>query len=87
MVSVAERVRAETGTSTRRWVGLSTAGVTWLALYKANLPAWDWLVYDIAGLDPTSRWGLGVHFFGYDSVKIVLLLVGFISRSPCCAPS
>lgn len=35
----------------------------------------DWLIYDIIGLNPTSRLGEAVNFFVYDSVKIILLLV------------
>lgn len=34
----------------------------------------DWLVYDLAGLDPASALGQSVQFFVYDSVKIILLL-------------
>ncbi len=34
----------------------------------------DWLIYDIFGLDATSRLGEAVNFFVYDSTKIILLL-------------
>jgi uncharacterized protein len=77
-VSVAERVRASTRTPVRRWVGLGAAAVVWAVLYEVNLPFWDWVVYDRLGLDPASRLGSGVQFFVYDSVKIILLLVGII---------
>lgn len=75
-MSVAERMRGRT--PTRRWVGLGAATAAWLALYNLNLPLWDWVVYDVAGLGPASRLGSGVHFFFYDSIKIALLLVGII---------
>jgi len=75
-MSVAERLRP--ATPTRRWVGLGAATVVWFALYAANLPLWDWLVYDVVGLDPQSQLGSGVHFFFYDSIKIALLLIGII---------
>ena len=75
-MSVAERLRART--PTRRWVGLGAAVVVWFAAYEVNLPLWDWLVYDVVGLDSASRLGSGVHFFFYDSVKIALLLVGIV---------
>jgi hypothetical protein len=75
-MSVAERVRVRT--PARRWVGAGAAVVAWFALYTVNLPFWDWLVYDAVGLAPESRLGSGVHFFFYDSVKIVLLLIGII---------
>jgi len=75
-MSVAERLRART--PTRRWVGLGVAAVVWFALYELNRPFWDWLWFDVAGLDPDSRLGSGLHFFCYDTVKITLLLVGII---------
>lgn len=75
-MSVAERLRART--PTRRWLGLGVAAVLWCALYALNRPFWDWLLLDVVGLDPDSRLGSGIHFFCYDSVKIVLLLVGII---------
>jgi len=75
-VSVAERLRAPT--PTRRWGGVGAAALVWFALYAVNLPFWDWVVYDVAGLAPASRLGSGVHFFFYDSIKIALLLVGII---------
>ena len=75
-MSLAERLRPRT--TTRRWVSLGAAAVGWLALYQGNLPFWNWVVFDLAGLDPASRAGSGVHFFFYDSIKISLLLVGII---------
>jgi uncharacterized protein len=75
-VSLAERLRPTT--STHRWVGVGAAALGWLALYEINLPLWDWVVYDVAGLSPASRPGSGVHFFFYDSSKIALLLIGII---------
>jgi len=38
----------------------------------------DWLVYDLAGLDPASALGQSVQFFVYDSAKIILLLAVMI---------
>ena len=44
----------------------------------------DWLVFDLAGLDPASHAGHVAEFFVYDSIKIMLLLfvmifaIGFI---------
>ena len=76
-MSVAERLRART--PTRRWVGLGAAVAAWFAVYAVNLPWWNWLLFDVVGLDPDTRLGSGVHFFFYDSVKIALLLVGIIA--------
>ena len=54
----------------RRWLLLVAAAVVWLGLYRVNLPWWDWVVYDVAGLDETTRVGGAVHFFLYDTTKI-----------------
>ncbi len=64
--------------SLRRWGGLLLAVALWWALYLVNEPFWDWLIGGVFGLDLASRLGSGVHFFFYDSVKIVLLLAGII---------
>jgi uncharacterized membrane protein YraQ (UPF0718 family) len=62
----------------RRTVLLAVAGLGWLTLYLVNRPFWDLVIYRLAGLDPASRLGSGLHFFGFDTVKIVLLLAGII---------
>lgn len=50
----------------------------WWALYSINRPFWDWLLFDVVGLDPHSRVGESIHFFFYDATKIALLLTGII---------
>lgn len=62
----------------RRWGTRAALAAGWVALLVANRPFWDWLLGDVFGLDLSSRLGSGVHFFLYDSAKIVLLLVGII---------
>jgi len=62
----------------RRWAPVAAGAVLWWALYHWNLPFWNWVMYDVAGLDPESHWGSGVHFFFYDVSKILLLLSGVI---------
>jgi uncharacterized membrane protein YraQ (UPF0718 family) len=64
--------------SWRRWSPIVAATVVWWLLYRLNRPFWDQVVYDTAGMDPTSHWGTAVHFFFYDVSKIVLLLSGVI---------
>jgi uncharacterized protein len=65
--------------STRRlWAGLATAALVWAGLYLANEHVWDLAVFDLAGLDPQTRLGHAVHFFLYDTTKILLLIVGLI---------
>ena len=75
-MTLAERIRPRT--TTARWLGMGVAVVAWVTLYALNPPFWDWLVFDVVGLDPESRLGSGVHFFFFDTVKIALLLVGII---------
>jgi uncharacterized protein len=75
-MTVRERLRP-TSTATR-WVRLVGAAVLWWLLYRVNGPFWDWLLFDLLGLDPDSRLGSGLHFFFYDTIKIVLLLIGII---------
>lgn len=61
-----------------RLVSLAGLAVVWVAAYAVNGSLWDRLLYDLAGLDPTARLTETLHFFGYDTVKITLLLVGII---------
>jgi uncharacterized membrane protein YraQ (UPF0718 family) len=64
---------------TRRLVaGLLAAALAWVALYALNEWLWDVAVFDLAGLDPETRLGSAVHFFLYDTAKILLLIVGLI---------
>ena len=62
----------------RRWLPVSAVAVVWFALYRLNLRWWNWVVFDVAGLDPDTRLGGSVHFFFYDITKIALLLTGVI---------
>ncbi len=64
--------------SARRPLLLAGAAVLWIVAYRWNLPFWDWIVYDVAGLEPETRLGGAVHFFLYDTTKIALLLTGVI---------
>jgi len=49
-----------------------------VAVYQLNGVVWDSLLYGLAGMDRTARLTETLHFFGYDTVKITLLLVGII---------
>jgi uncharacterized protein len=65
--------------ATRRLIaGLAAAAALWALLYAANERLWDVVIYDLAGLDPETRLGSAVHFFLYDTAKIMLLIVGLI---------
>ncbi|MEX2135103.1 MAG: permease, partial [Acidimicrobiia bacterium] len=52
--------------------------VVWLIVYALNRSFWDWVVFDLAGLDAETRLGSAVEFFVYDTTKILLLLAGII---------
>ena len=60
------------------WLRLGGAAIAWAAVYAANRPLWDWVVFDVAGLEEGSHLADGVHFFLYDTVKITLLLGGIV---------
>jgi uncharacterized protein len=58
--------------------GLLAAGaVAWLIMWLANEHVWDSLVSRM-GLDVRTRHVGAVHFFLYDTVKILLLLLGLM---------
>ncbi len=65
--------------TTRRLIlGLLAAAGSWALLYAANERVWDLLVFEVVGLDPQTRLGHALHFFVYDTAKILLLIVGLI---------
>jgi uncharacterized membrane protein YraQ (UPF0718 family) len=66
--------------TTRSRIGLGVAGaaVLWWLAFWVNARAWDWLLYDLLGMDPDARLTETLHFFLYDTVKITLLLCGII---------
>ncbi len=71
-------VAARLHTPAGRWAGLAAAMLVWVAAYRVNGWVWDWLLDDVAGLDPAAGVTETVRFFGEDVVKITLLLVGII---------
>jgi len=74
-MSVADHVPA----TRRGQVGLlGLAAASWLGAYVLNGQVWNGLLYDVVGLDPSARLTETLHFFVYDSIKIVLLLSGII---------
>jgi uncharacterized membrane protein YraQ (UPF0718 family) len=62
----------------RLWGGLAAAGAAWALLYAVNERLWPMLLGDWLGVDQTSRAGESLTFFLYDTVKIMLLLVGLV---------
>jgi uncharacterized membrane protein YraQ (UPF0718 family) len=47
-------------------------------LYLGLGPFWNWALYDLAGLPRDARYADAIHFFFFDTTKILLLLVGII---------
>jgi uncharacterized membrane protein YraQ (UPF0718 family) len=74
--AIAARARV-TGERHPLWL-LGAATLGWLALYHLLLPMWDWLLYTVLSVPEGPRWADALHFFCYDSAKILLLLVGII---------
>jgi uncharacterized protein len=62
----------------RAWLPVAAAVLAWLALYRANGPFWNWLLFHPIGLDAESRLGETIRFFVFDTTKILLLLAGII---------
>ena len=56
---------------------LCLAGLVWALAYALNERVWPW-VLGWTGLDLEERLGSSIEFFVYDSIKILLLLVGMI---------
>ena len=64
--------------SVNLWGLVAAVGFAWVVGYFLNGRFWDLVVFDLLGLDPESRIGETVHFFVYDTTKILLLLTGII---------
>ena len=57
---------------------VALAVTAWVALYRINGPFWNWLLFDVLGLDPATRLGETIRFFVFDTTKILLLLTGIV---------
>ena len=57
---------------------LGVTAALWVGAYVLNGHVWDGLLYDVVGLDQSARLTESLHFFVFDSIKIVLLLSGII---------
>jgi len=63
--------------SKRRQIGeLVSLVVGWVIALILNSTLWNWLLFDVVGLDRKKKIPDVIHFFFYDSTKIALLLVG-----------
>lgn len=70
--------RRAASVSVRAPVLLAGGAALWALLYAFNERFWDGLLGGLLGLDLDSRLGHAVHFFFYDTVKILLLVAGLI---------
>jgi hypothetical protein len=60
----------------RPWVWVAAASAAWAGLFVANEWVWDRVVFNLFGLD--GRLGDAVHFFLFDTGKILLLLTAVV---------
>ncbi len=73
------RLRAKLHNESFNPLALFGVGVVlWILIYRGLLPFWNFLIYTVFSFDSASRLGSGIHFFFYDSTKILLLLGGMI---------
>ena len=62
----------------KEWFYVALAAVLWFLLYFSILPFWNWVVYELIGLDKSEHLGSSIHFFLFDLTKLFLLLGGII---------
>ena len=60
------------------WGKLLVAALVWVGLYLANEPWWNWFFGSLLGMNLEERLAGSLHFFFYDTVKILLLLTGLM---------
>jgi len=77
-VSVSLPVSRTRRSAPRLWGTVLAVAFAWVVGYVLNGFVWDRIVFDVFGLDPESRLGGAVHFFVYDTTKILLLLGGIV---------
>lgn len=77
LVKAREKAVAEVG-RIPLGVRLVLLAIAWFTAYFLNRPWWDWLYGTVFRLDLNGRLGSAIHFFSYDTVKILLLLSGLM---------
>lgn len=60
------------------WPGMVAVAILWLLVYRLLRPFWDWVVFGALDLPRGARGSEALHFFLYDTTKILLLLAGII---------
>jgi uncharacterized membrane protein YraQ (UPF0718 family) len=61
------------------WAVVALGAAAWLVAWLVNLPAANWVAYDVLGLERGSHIGDAVAFFLYDVPKVLLLLTGIVT--------
>ena len=74
MASLVDTLRTKGAGSALSWIAVGA--LVWTAVFVANEFVWDYLLFDVLGADPATPLIAAIHFFVYDLVKIVLLLLG-----------
>ena len=65
-------------TALSRWLlTLAVAALLWIAIYSHLVEFADWLI-SLFGLQRSTPFGEAVHFFFYDTPKVLLLLTGIV---------
>lgn len=67
-----------TRTKPSLWFWLAALPLGWGFAYWVNEWLWTWLLRDAIGLDLADHWVGALHFFIYDTIKILLLLSGLM---------
>jgi uncharacterized membrane protein YraQ (UPF0718 family) len=57
---------------------MTLLALLWWLAYRSILPFSSWLIFDLLGMAETSHLAAALEFFIYDTVKILLLLIGLI---------
>ena len=61
-----------------RWlIGVAFAALVWFAVYRQLTAVADWVVQTL-GLSQQTHFGEAVHFFFFDTPKVLLLLTGIV---------
>ena len=61
------------------WPTVGVGAAAWLVAWLVNLPASEWVAYDLLGLARGSHLGDSVAFFLLDVPKVLLLLTGIVT--------
>jgi uncharacterized membrane protein YraQ (UPF0718 family) len=66
------------GAARSPWPGMAAAAAAWLLALLWLRPVWDWVLFEALDLDAGRRPAAALHFFLYETTKILLLLAGII---------